>query len=111
MPAATLSWSLAPCSTSDLVALAEAWILRHPCAWAQVCEAVCPDVPEAEYQLQLQVAHTQEDYIRGRLPHNPYLGSETGPLMRDVKNFICTQLDMAGERQWRLQTKLMACCT
>jgi len=64
---------------------------------AQVCEAVCPEAPEAEYQLQLQVAQSQEDYIRGRLPHNPYLSGDTGPLMRDVKNFVCTQLDMAGE--------------
>lgn len=36
-------------------------------------------------------------YIRGRLPHNPYLSGDTGPLMRDVKNFICRQLEMSGE--------------
>lgn len=35
-------------------------------------------------------------YIRGRLPHNPYLSGDTGPLMRDVKNFICRQLEMSG---------------
>ena len=72
-------------------------IASHHVRVVQVCEAGCPEAPEAEYQLQLQVAQSQEDYIRGRLPHNPYLSGDTGPLMRDVKNFICTQLDMAGK--------------
>ena len=58
---------------------------------------MCPEEPEPDYQIQLQVAPTQDEFIRGRLPHNPYLSSDTGPLMRDVKNFICRQLAMDGK--------------
>lgn len=48
------------------------------------------------YLLVLNKAHTQEEYIRGSMTKNPYSSPEIGPLMRDVKNKICHQLDLLG---------------
>ncbi|MFS7969791.1 putative E3 ubiquitin ligase, UBR4 [Helianthus anomalus] len=39
---------------------------------------------------------TQEEFIRGSMTKNPYSSAEIGPLMRDVKNKICNQLDLLG---------------
>lgn len=44
----------------------------------------------------LNKAHTQEEFIRGSMTKNPYSSAEIGPLMRDVKNKICHQLDLIG---------------
>ena len=44
----------------------------------------------------LDKSPTQEEFIRGQLTNNPYNSAEVGPLMRDVKNFICRELDMEG---------------
>jgi E3 ubiquitin-protein ligase UBR4 len=63
---------------------------------AQACWAVCPERVEPAYLLSLQKAPTQEEFIRGVMSRNPYSTAETGPLMRDVKNFICRSLDMEG---------------
>ena len=62
----------------------------------QACRAVKPKAQEAAYQLHLVKAPSQEEFIRGSLPSNPYSSAEAGPLMRDVKNFICRQMDMEG---------------
>ncbi|XP_022771848.1 auxin transport protein BIG-like isoform X2 [Durio zibethinus] len=62
----------------------------------QLCNLICPSKPEAVYQLILNKAHTQEEFIRGSMTKNPYLSAEIGPLMRDVKNKICHQLDLIG---------------
>lgn len=48
------------------------------------------------YLLVLSKAHTQEEFIRGSMTKNPYSSSEIGPLMRDVKNKICHELDLIG---------------
>ena len=48
------------------------------------------------YLLVLNKAHTQEEFIRGLMTKNPYSSAEIGPLMRDVKNKICHQLDLIG---------------
>ena len=48
------------------------------------------------YLLVLNKAHTQEEFVRGSMTKNPYSSSEIGPLMRDVKNKICHQLDLLG---------------
>lgn len=48
------------------------------------------------YLLTLNKAHTQEEFIRGAMAQNPYSSADVGPLMRDVKNKICTQLEMLG---------------
>lgn len=52
--------------------------------------------PEPVYLLILNKAHTQEEFIRGSMTKNPYSSVEIGPLMRDVKNKICHQLDLIG---------------
>ncbi|RZC70316.1 hypothetical protein C5167_033447 [Papaver somniferum] len=62
----------------------------------QLCNMICPSKPEPVYLLVLNKAHTQEEFIRGSMTKNPYSSAEIGPLMRDVKNKICHQLDMVG---------------
>lgn len=62
----------------------------------QLCNLICPSKPEAVYHLILNKAHTQEEFIRGSMTKNPYSSGEIGPLMRDVKNKICNQLDLLG---------------
>lgn len=62
----------------------------------QLCNLICPSKPELVYLLVLNKAHTQEEFIRGSMTKNPYPSSEIGPLMRDVKNKICHQLDLLG---------------
>src|SRR5690606_35685872 len=57
---------------------------------------ICPTKPEPVYQLILNKASTQEEFIRGSMNKNPYSSAEIGPLMRDVKNKICTGLDLRG---------------
>lgn len=57
---------------------------------------ICPTKPEPVYLLILNKAHTQEEFIRGSMTKNPYSSAEIGPLMRDVKNKICNQLDLVG---------------
>lgn len=57
---------------------------------------ICPTKPEPVYLLVLNKAHTQEEFIRGSMTRNPYSSAEIGPLMRDVKNKICHQLDLMG---------------
>ncbi|KAK8964933.1 Auxin transport protein BIG [Platanthera guangdongensis] len=62
----------------------------------QLCNMICPPKPEPAYLLILNKAHTQEEFIRGSMTKNPYSSIEIGPLMRDVKNKICHQLDLLG---------------
>ncbi|XP_050227128.1 auxin transport protein BIG [Mercurialis annua] len=62
----------------------------------QLCNLICPSKPESVFLLVLNKAHTQEEFIRGSMTKNPYSSSEIGPLMRDVKNKICHQLDLLG---------------
>ncbi|KAL6498614.1 hypothetical protein OROHE_026555 [Orobanche hederae] len=62
----------------------------------QLCSLICPSKPEPVYLLILNKAHTQEEFIRGSMTKNPYSSAEIGPLMRDVKNKICNQLDLLG---------------
>lgn len=69
----------------------------HACCDPQVCTAIKPESNEAVYLLLLDKSPTQEEFIRGQLTNNPYNSAEVGPLMRDVKNFICRELDMEGD--------------
>ncbi|KAE9590312.1 hypothetical protein Lal_00028044 [Lupinus albus] len=62
----------------------------------QLCNLICPSKSEPAYFLVLNKAHTQEEFIRGSMTKNPYSSAEIGPLMRDVKNKICHQLDLLG---------------
>lgn len=63
----------------------------------QVCAAIKPESAETVYLMLLDKSPTQEEFIRGHLTNNPYNSAEVGPLMRDVKNFICRELDMEGK--------------
>ena len=62
----------------------------------QLCGIVCPHTPDPVYYLELNKSPTQEDFFRGSMNRNPYASTETGPLMRDVKNKICRDLDLHG---------------
>lgn len=62
----------------------------------QLCNIICPTKPEPAYMMVLNKAHTQEEFIRGSMTKNPYSSLEIGPLMRDVKNKICHQLELLG---------------
>jgi len=72
--------------------------------------AVSPEKPPPSYQLLLEKAATQEEFIPGQLPSGGLVSSAVlaaaagsgqdgceGPLMRDVKNYICRRLDMTGK--------------
>lgn len=93
-----LSWRSSLAVVSSLVAL--------------LTSAVSPEKPPPTYQLLLEKAATQEEFIPGQLPSGGLVTSATlaaaaagaggggevgdGPLMRDVKNYICRRLDMTG---------------
>lgn len=59
--------------------------------------------------LHLEKSPTQEEYVRGHMTQNPYQASIIGALMRDVKNYICRQLDLTGEPLW-LPSKASSSC-
>ena len=60
----------------------------------QLCTQLCPITAPPAVSLVLTKAASQEDYIRGSMTKNPYSSTQVGPLMRDVKKFICTQLEL-----------------
>ncbi|KAI0565043.1 hypothetical protein FGB62_22g335 [Gracilaria domingensis] len=63
----------------------------------ELCLMLCPERKEATCMLSLNKAPTQEEFIRGNMARNPYISSSfDGPLMRDVKNKICRDLDLPG---------------
>jgi hypothetical protein len=82
-----------------------------------LASAVTPEKPQPNYQLLLEKAASQEEFIPGQLPAGGLVtanalaaaaaaaaaggggsgGAAAGPLMRDVKSYICARLDMAGE--------------
>lgn len=63
----------------------------------QLCQMLCPERKEPICFLSLNKAPTQEEFIRGSMSRNPYPSSSfDGPLMRDVKNKICKDLDLPG---------------
>lgn len=51
---------------------------------------------ESEFFLTLEKDPQQEDFLQGRMLGNPYPSTEVGlgPLMRDVKNKICTDCEL-----------------
>jgi len=62
----------------------------------QLANIICPTKPEPVYQLILTKTGTQEEFIRGSMNKNPYSSADVGPLMRDVKNKICRDLELHG---------------
>lgn len=90
-PTDCMQWSLTLCISMTL------HILLWTLVGIQVCTAIKPESAEAVYLMLLDKSPTQEEFIRGQLTNNPYNSAEVGPLMRDIKNFICRELDMEGE--------------
>eukprot|EP01135_Chromosphaera_perkinsii_P006329 Nk52_evm58s485 gene=Nk52_evmTU58s485 len=62
----------------------------------QLCELICPGKKKQDFFVVLTKMSSQEEFIRGSMTKNPYHMSEFGPLMRDVKNKICADLEMYG---------------
>jgi len=62
----------------------------------QVCNIIRPEKPLEPFAVQMDKIASQEEFIRGSLTHNPYPHTDCGELMRDVKNKICTVLELYG---------------
>lgn len=61
----------------------------------ELCQMLCPERREPTCLVILNKAPTQEEFIRGSMSRNPYSSASfDGPLMRDVKNKICKDLDL-----------------
>lgn len=75
----------------------------------QLCNIVCPIKPEPVYHLIMQKSPTQEEFIRGNLSAQPYSTIDIGRLMRDVKNKICTTLDLRGLLEDDNSMELLVC--
>ncbi|GFH17316.1 E3 ubiquitin-protein ligase UBR4, partial [Haematococcus lacustris] len=73
--------------------------LMHRALLQQLLQAVSPlkaSGPEAVL-LVLDKSPSQEDFIPGSLGNAPFKSTDMGgPLMRDVKNFICRRLNLEG---------------
>jgi len=62
----------------------------------ELSKIMCPVKTLPIYLLILTKSPSQEEYIRGTMTKNPYVSSDIGLVMRDVKRKICLDLDMAG---------------
>ncbi|CAB3995920.1 E3 ubiquitin- ligase UBR4 [Paramuricea clavata] len=72
--------------------------LRTPVfIFERLCNIIYPEENDtSEFLLLLEKDPQQEDFLQGRMQGNPYKSTDTGmgPLMRDVKNKICTDCDL-----------------
>jgi hypothetical protein len=97
--AAAAAAAIAATAAPDAAATAP-W-LQHLCEplLARLCACVCPERVAPVYTLQLIKAPTQQDFIPGSIGGGGLVSAAEvgGPLMRDVKNFVCRRLDMEGE--------------
>ncbi|RUS88506.1 hypothetical protein EGW08_003764 [Elysia chlorotica] len=65
----------------------------------RLCSIIYPEENDvAEFFLILEKDPQQEDFLQGRMLGNPYSCSEPGmgPLMRDIKNKICTDCELVA---------------
>lgn len=64
----------------------------------RLCNIIYPEevVDAKEFLLILEKDPNQEDYLQGRMLGNPYSSNEVGlgPLMRNIKNKICTDCEL-----------------
>lgn len=64
----------------------------------RLCNIIYPEeiVDNKEFLMVLEKDPNQEDYLQGRMLGNPYSSNEPslGPLMRNVKNKICTDCEL-----------------
>ncbi|XP_067929550.1 E3 ubiquitin-protein ligase UBR4-like [Watersipora subatra] len=74
--------------------------LRSPVfIFERLCSIIRPEESGAkEFLLVLEKDSQQEDFLQGRMSGNPYMSKEPGlgPLMRDVKNKICTDCELVA---------------
>ena len=65
-----------------------------------MCNIIYPEevVDNKEFFIVLEKDPNQEDYLQGRMLGNPYSSAEPGlePLMRNVKNKICTDCELVA---------------
>ena len=55
----------------------------------RLCSVIKPDdTGDKNFQLQLDKDPQQEEFLHGRMLHNPYAASGVGVVMRDVKNKV-----------------------
>lgn len=65
----------------------------------RLCSIIYPEENDvAEFFMILEKDPQQEDFLQGRMLGNPYSCSEPGmgPLMRDIKNKICTDCELVA---------------
>ena len=66
----------------------------------RLCNIIYPEeiVDNKEFSLILEKDPNQEDYLQGRMLGNPYSSNDPGlgPLMRNVKNRICTDCELVA---------------
>ncbi|XP_047525824.1 E3 ubiquitin-protein ligase UBR4 [Pieris napi] len=65
----------------------------------RLCSIIYPEENDVgEFFLSLEKDPQQEDFLQGRMLGNPYSSGEPGmgPLMRDVKNKICTDCELVA---------------
>lgn len=65
----------------------------------RLCSIIHPEENDVgEFFLNLEKDPQQEDFLQGRMLGNPYPSTEAGlgPLMRDVKNKICTDCELVA---------------
>lgn len=74
--------------------------LRTPVfIFERLCNLIFPEENDVgEFFLTLEKDPQQEDFLQGRMQGNPYSCNEPGlgPLMRDVKNKICTDCELVA---------------
>ncbi|XP_059140958.1 E3 ubiquitin-protein ligase UBR4-like isoform X2 [Physella acuta] len=65
----------------------------------RLCSIIYPEENDvSEFYLILEKDPQQEDFLQGRMLGNPYSSTEPGmgPLMRDIKNKICTDCELVA---------------
>eukprot|EP00795_Rhopilema_esculentum_P010771 gene10771-19563_t len=65
----------------------------------RLCNIIHKEEKEVdEFFLIIEKDPQQEDFLQGRMPGNPYSSKESGlgPLMRDIKNKICTECELVA---------------
>ena len=63
--------------------------------YEQLNHIIMPEKSEPVYWLKLNKTATQEEFIRGIMDKNPYMSTDIGPLMSDVRARICKDLDLS----------------
>lgn len=65
----------------------------------QLCSVIYPEESStSEFYITLEKDSQQEDFLQGRMVGNPYSSNDPGlgPLMRDIKNKICTDCELVA---------------